>query len=133
MGSSKMHGFQVDADYPEGSLGSREAETGDYPKDASYFLNNEGSASGKAKPKVKRSQKRRKKAAHKTDDQFEDDREACSGTEEGCSSRKAKDISELEVFGSKGSWPSNKSNKRSRQLFFGGICVLTISFIFGQK
>ncbi|XBH88806.1 hypothetical protein VPH35_080828 [Triticum aestivum] len=119
MGSSKMHGFQVDADYPEGSLGSREAETGDYPKDASYFLNNEGSASGKSKPKVKRSQKRRKKAAHKTDDQFEDDREACSGTEEGCSSRKAKDISDLDVFGSKGSWPSNKSNKRSRQLFFG--------------
>ncbi|KAF7048997.1 hypothetical protein CFC21_057625 [Triticum aestivum] len=119
MGSSKMHGFQVDTDYPEGSLGSREAETADYPKDASYFLNNEGSASGKSKPKVKRSQKRRKKAAHKTDDQFEDDREACSGTEEGCSSRKAKDISELDVFGSKGSWPSNKSNKRSRQLFFG--------------
>ncbi|KAM3271284.1 hypothetical protein ACQJBY_041827 [Aegilops geniculata] len=119
MGSSKMHGFQVEADYPEGSLGSREAETGDYPKDASYFLNNEGSASGKSKPKVKRSQKRRKKAAHKTEDQFEDDREACSGTEEGCSSRKAKDISDLDVFGSKGSWPSNKSNKRSRQLFFG--------------
>uniref|UniRef100_A0A453JFF0 DIRP domain-containing protein n=1 Tax=Aegilops tauschii subsp. strangulata TaxID=200361 RepID=A0A453JFF0_AEGTS len=119
MGSSKMHGFQVEADYPEGSLGSREAETGDYPKDASYFLNNEGSVSGKSKPKVKRSQKRRKKAAHKTEDQFEDDREACSGTEEGCSSRKAKDISDLDVFGSKGSWPSNKSNKRSRQLFFG--------------
>ncbi|KAF7069830.1 hypothetical protein CFC21_075405 [Triticum aestivum] len=119
MGSSKMHGFQVEADYPEGSLGSREAETGDYPKDASYFLNNEGSVSGKSKPKVKRSQKRRKKAAHKPENQFEDDREACSGTEEGCSSRKAKDISDLDVFGSKGSWPSNKSNKRSRQLFFG--------------
>lgn len=119
MGSSKMHGFQVEADYPEGSLGSREAETGDYPKDASYFLNNEGSASGKSKPKVKRTQKRRKKAAHKADDQFEDDREACSGTEEGCSSRKAKDIADMDVFGSKVSWPSNKSNKRSRQLFFG--------------
>ncbi|KAI5004914.1 hypothetical protein ZWY2020_032157 [Hordeum vulgare] len=119
MGGSKMHGFQVEVDYPEGSLGSREAETGDYRKNVSYFLNNEGSASGKSKTKVQKMQKRRKKAAQKTDDQFEDDREACSGTEEGYSSRKAKDEADVDVFGSKISWPSNKSNKRSRQLFFG--------------
>uniref|UniRef100_A0ACD5ZAL0 Uncharacterized protein n=1 Tax=Avena sativa TaxID=4498 RepID=A0ACD5ZAL0_AVESA len=119
MGSSKMHGFQVDADYPEGSLGSREAETGDHSKDAFYFMNNEDSASGKAKQKLKRPLKRKKKAAHKTDDQFEDDREACSGTEEGYSARKAKYESEVDALGSKASWLSNKSNKRSRQLFFG--------------
>lgn len=116
IGSSKLHGFQVDADYPEGSLGSREAETGDYPKDASYFMNNGGSASGKSKQKIKKSQRRKKKAAQKSDDQFEDDREACSGTEEGHSARKAKDESEVDAVGT--SWPSNKSNKRSRQLFF---------------
>ncbi|XP_062225369.1 protein ALWAYS EARLY 3-like isoform X3 [Phragmites australis] len=117
MGSSKLHGFHLDADYPEGSLGSREAETGDYSKGASYLMTNEGAASGKSQKKVKRSQKRRKKAAHKKGDQFEDDREACSGTEEGHSARKAKEESELEALGSKTAWPSSTSNKRS-QLFF---------------
>nr|XP_015631926.1 protein ALWAYS EARLY 2 isoform X1 [Oryza sativa Japonica Group] len=119
MGSSKLHGFQVDADFPEGSLGSREAETGDYPKYASYLMNNEGSASGKSQQKVKRTQRRRKKAARKTDDQLEDDREACSGTEEGHSAKKTKDESEVNGLGRKGRWPSKKSNKRNRQLFFG--------------
>jgi hypothetical protein len=125
MGSSKMHGFQVEADYPEGSLGSGEAETGDHPKYDSYFVNNEGYVSGKSKQKLKRPQRRRKKAAQKTDDQFEDDREACSGTEEGYSARKAKYESEVGALGSKASWPSNKSSKRSRQLFFGGMSDLS--------
>jgi hypothetical protein len=128
MGNSKMHGFQVEADYPEGSVGSREAETGDHPKYDSYFMNNEGCASGKSKQKLKRPQRRRKKAAHKTDDQFEDDREACSGTEEGYSARKAKYESEVDALGSKASWPSNKSSKRSRQLFFGGMSDLIFYF-----
>ena len=63
MGSSKLHGFQLDADYPEASLGSREVETGDYTKVASYLMTNKGSPSGKPQKKVKRSQKRRKKEA----------------------------------------------------------------------
>lgn len=119
MGSSKLHGFHLDVDYPEGSLGSREAETGDYAKGASFLMKNDGSLSGKPQKKVKRSQKRRKKAAHKTGDQFEDDREACSGTEEGHKARRAKEDSELESLG----WPSSSSNKRSRQLFFGGMSI----------
>ncbi|XP_066392129.1 protein ALWAYS EARLY 3-like isoform X4 [Miscanthus floridulus] len=118
MGSSKQHGFQLDADYPEGSLGSREAETGDYTKGASYLIANKGSPSSKPQKKVKRPQKRRKKAVRKTGDQFEDDREACSGTEEGRSMKKAKEEPELETLGSKTAWPSSTSNKRSRQLFF---------------
>lgn len=123
MGSSKLHGFQLDADYPEASLGSGEAETGDYPKGTSYLMTNKGSPSGKPQKKVKRSQKRRKKAARKTGDQFEYDREACSGTEEGHSARKAKEEPELEAFGRKTAWPSSTSNKRSRQLFFDGMYV----------
>uniref|UniRef100_A0A0D9X4F2 DIRP domain-containing protein n=1 Tax=Leersia perrieri TaxID=77586 RepID=A0A0D9X4F2_9ORYZ len=119
MGSSKLHGFQVDADFPEGSLGSGEAETGDYSKYASYLMNNEASASGKSQQKVKRTQRRRKKAAHKADDQLEDDREACSGTEEGHRTKKTKDKSGVNALGRKARWPSKKSNKRNRQLFFG--------------
>ncbi|RLN05151.1 hypothetical protein C2845_PM13G21510 [Panicum miliaceum] len=118
MGSSKLHGFQLDADYPEASLGSREAETGDYTKGASYLMTNKGSPSGKPQKKVKRSQKRRKKAARKTGDRYEYDREACSGTEEGHSGRKVKEEPELETLGRKTAWPSSTSNKRSRQLFF---------------
>ncbi|KAK3163558.1 hypothetical protein QOZ80_1AG0005280 [Eleusine coracana subsp. coracana] len=119
MGSSKLHGFHLDPDYPDGSLGSREAETGDYPKGSSFFMKNKGdyqkgSPSGKPQKKVKRSQKRRKKTARETGDQFEDD-EACSGTEEGHRARKVREDSELEALG----WPSSSSNKRSRQLFFG--------------
>lgn len=121
MGSSKLHGFQLDADYPEGSLGSREAETGDYTKGASYLIANKGFPSSKPQKKVKRPQKRRKKAVRKTGDQFEDDREACSGTEEGRSMKKAKEEPELETLGSKTAWPSSTSNKRSRQLFFHGM------------
>ncbi|KAG2579688.1 hypothetical protein PVAP13_6NG262300 [Panicum virgatum] len=118
MGSSKLHGFQLDADYPEASLGSREAETGDYTKGSSYLMTNKGFPSVKPQKKVKRSQKRRKKAARKTGDQYEYDREACSGTEEGHSGRKAKEEPELETLGRKTAWPSSTSNKRSRQLFF---------------
>ncbi|KAG2584872.1 protein ALWAYS EARLY 2-like isoform X6 [Panicum virgatum] len=118
MDSSKLHGFQLDADYPEASLGSREVETGDYTKVASYLMTNKGSPSGKPQKKVKRSQKRRKKAARKTGDQYEYDREACSGTEEGHSGRKVKEEPELETLGRKTAWPSSTSNKRSRQLFF---------------
>lgn len=130
MGSSKLHGFQLDADYPEASLGSREAETGDYPKGASYLMTNRGSPSGKPQKKVKRSQKRKKKAALKTGDQYEDDREACSGTEEGHSARKAKEEPELETFGRKTAWPSSASNKRSRQLFFDGMYIFYKSPFF---
>ncbi|KAL6654226.1 hypothetical protein ACP70R_007691 [Stipagrostis hirtigluma subsp. patula] len=119
MGSSKLHGFQLDADYPEGSLGSREAETGDYTRGASYLMTNEVSTSGKPLKKIKRPQKRRKKGIRKTGGDFEDDREACSGTEEGRSARKAKEESQLEALGGKNAWPSSKSTKRSRQLFFG--------------
>ena len=53
MGSSKLHGFQLDADYPEASLGSREAETGYYTKGASYLMSNKRSSSGKPQKKVK--------------------------------------------------------------------------------
>ncbi|KAL5670996.1 hypothetical protein ACJX0J_015302, partial [Zea mays] len=124
MGSSKLHGFHLDADYPEGSLGSREAETGEYCKGSSFLTKNEGS--GKPLKKGKKSQKRRKKAAHKTGDQFEDDREACSGTDEGHRSIKIKEDSELESLG----WPSSTSNKRSRQLFFGDT---QLSCVFEKK
>jgi len=123
MDSSKLHGFQLDADYPEASLGSREVETGDYTKVASYLMTNKGSPSGKPQKKVKRSQKRRKKEAHKTGDQYEYDREACSGTEEGHSGRKVKEEPELETLGRKTAWPSSTSNKRSCQLFFDGMSV----------
>lgn len=117
MGSSKLHGFQLDADYPEASLGSGEAETGDYTKGVSYLMTNKGSPSSKPQKKVKRPQKRRQKAARKTGDQFEDDREACSGTEEARIMRKAKEETELDAMGGKTAWPST-SSKRSRQLFF---------------
>ena len=123
MDSSKLHGFQLDADYPEASLGSREVETGDYTKGSSYLMTNKGSPSVKPQKKVKRSQKRRKKAACKTGDQYVYDREACSGTEEGHSGRKAKEEPELETLGRKTAWPSSTSNKRSRQLFFDGMSV----------
>lgn len=55
------------------------------------------------------------------DEPFDDDREACSGTEEGVNVRKTKDDAEIDISGTRVLRPSKGSKKRGRQLFFGGI------------
>ncbi|XP_020105525.1 protein ALWAYS EARLY 2 isoform X3 [Ananas comosus] len=119
MDSSKLLGIQTDGECPEGSLGSREAENGDDAKEVSCMMDNEGVRPAKTQQKLKRSQRKKPKAKNRDNDQFDDDREACSGTEEGRNSRKVKDETDMEVMDGKAARGSKASKNRSRQLFFG--------------
>ncbi|KAL0919995.1 hypothetical protein M5K25_009092 [Dendrobium thyrsiflorum] len=108
IGDSKFINGRVDDDHLEGSLGSREAENGEFIKEASI---------SETRQKSKKVQGKRSKAVE--DEPFDDDREACSGTEEGLNVRKTKDDTEIDITGGRVLRPSKGSKKRSRQLFFG--------------
>ncbi|RWW35036.1 hypothetical protein GW17_00000156 [Ensete ventricosum] len=69
---------QMDADCHETSLGSREAENGVFARDG-----NEGSGAIEAPKRVKKRQGKRPRMSDPESFQIDDDREACSGTEEG--------------------------------------------------
>ncbi|XP_072981693.1 protein ALWAYS EARLY 3-like isoform X2 [Typha angustifolia] len=115
MESSKL--LATDGYCPEGSVESREAENVDYARDISYLMDNDSAGPVESEQKLKRSQRKRTKEADRGNDEFDDDREACSGTEEGLTSRKVKDETDIEV--TDGKRGSKMSRKRSRQLFFG--------------
>jgi hypothetical protein len=114
--SSKAVAFHAEE---EGSLGSREAENEDSPKGPSY-TSGKGtvSASNKTGPKSKKTQKKKQKgiSANRSDD----DKEACSGTEEGHNSSSGKGLKDADNEDAKSPWASTSSRKRNRQLFFGG-------------
>jgi len=119
MADSKIIGV-MDVDYPEGSLGSREAENGDFTKDVGYLMDAGCASTHETQHKEKKLQGRRSKAAQNENDHFDDDREACSGTEEGLTVRKFKDESDMELIDGKTA-RSKGSRRRSRQLFSCGI------------
>ncbi|XP_020596183.1 protein ALWAYS EARLY 2-like isoform X2 [Phalaenopsis equestris] len=108
IGDSKSFNGQVDDDHLEGSLGSREAENGEFFKEASI---------SETRQKSKKVQGKRSNAF--VDEQFDDDREACSGTEEGVNVRKTRDDTEIDNTAARVLRPSKGSKKRSRQLFCG--------------
>ncbi|KAL6009859.1 hypothetical protein ACLOJK_000290 [Asimina triloba] len=99
----------ADEDGLEGSLGSREAENGDFIRET------ESAGAIGHKKKAKKGQGKRRKTQGVETNHFEDVREACSGTEEGLTSKVVKDEIDVEVTDGKG----EGSRKRSRQLFFG--------------
>ncbi|XP_020256591.1 protein ALWAYS EARLY 2-like isoform X1 [Asparagus officinalis] len=113
--SRSIGGF--DEDYPEVSLGSREAENGDFTKDLSYLMDTGCASTYETHKKEKKLQGKQSKTARTKNDHFDDDKEACSGTEEGLNIRNAKDESEVELTDGKSARKS--SRKRSRQLFSG--------------
>lgn len=108
IGDSKLINGQADDDHLEGSLGSREAENGEFFKEVS---------TSETCQNLKKVQVKRSKTVD--DEPFDDDCEACSGTEEGGNTRKMKDDSEIDYTGAGVLQRSRGSKKRSRQLFFG--------------
>ncbi|PIA61564.1 hypothetical protein AQUCO_00300823v1 [Aquilegia coerulea] len=107
----------TDEDGFEGSLGSREAENGDFARDSSYMMDTEGVGTVEVQQKGKRSRGKKSKFKDADNDPFNDVREACSGTEEGIS---GKEKVEDEVTDTIRARPSPRgSRRRSRQLFFG--------------
>ncbi|KAJ6832829.1 protein ALWAYS EARLY 2-like isoform X2 [Iris pallida] len=115
---SKTIDVQMDVDYLEGSLGSREAENGDFSRDASYMIDTYGASTLEIHQKTNKLHEKRPIAAGDDNDQFDDDREACSGTEEGSNMRKSKDERNMETTEGKIAKVSKSSRRNSRQLFF---------------
>ncbi|KAF9605758.1 hypothetical protein IFM89_018154 [Coptis chinensis] len=86
---SKVYGVTTDEDGFEGSLGSREAENGNFARDTSYMMDTEGVGTVEVKQKGKRSHGKKSKIQTAENDASDDIREACSGTEEGLTRTKA--------------------------------------------
>ncbi|XP_042456861.1 protein ALWAYS EARLY 3-like isoform X1 [Zingiber officinale] len=109
---SKLISVQMDGECHEASLGSREAENLYFNRDG-----NEGEGTVGAPKRLKKHQGKRSRNLDMEIFQIDDDREACSGTEEGSSVKKIKNEQDMEIRDSKPT--SGSSKKRSRQLFFG--------------
>ncbi|KAF9607392.1 hypothetical protein IFM89_034625 [Coptis chinensis] len=118
--SAKVYGVTTDEDGFEGSLGSREAENGDFARDTSYMMDTEGVGTVEIKQKGKRSHGKKSKIQTAENDASDDIREACSGTEEGLTVSSIKEKVEDEVTNRRSERHSPQGpRKRSRQLFFG--------------
>ncbi|XP_043707298.1 protein ALWAYS EARLY 2-like isoform X2 [Telopea speciosissima] len=120
--SAKLVGTATatDEDCLEGSLGSREAENGEFIRDANYRMDAEGAATVEVPRKGKKIHRKKPKVDEIDNNHFDDVREACSGTEEGLSLSNVKGKTETEVTNAKTERSSSQGpRKRSRQLFFG--------------
>ncbi|KAJ4967952.1 hypothetical protein NE237_014653 [Protea cynaroides] len=110
----------MDEDCLEGSLGSREAENGEFAREANYLMGAEGVGTVEVPRKGKKFHRKRPKVEEIDNNHFDDVREACSGTEEGLSLSNVKGKIETEVTNAKTERSSSQGpRKRSRQLFFG--------------
>ncbi|XP_042518466.1 protein ALWAYS EARLY 2-like [Macadamia integrifolia] len=110
----------MDEDCLEGSLGSREAENGEFDRDANYLMDAEGAGTVEVPRKGKKFHRKKPKVEEIDNNHFDDVREACSGTEEGLSLSNVKGKIEIEVTNAKTERTSSQGpRKRSRQLFFG--------------
>lgn len=117
MASTKVIGSALYEERFEGSLGSREADSGDFSREAT-----EGAGRVEIEKQVKKVQGKKPKVQAMGNDHFDDIREACSGTEEGLALRTVKDEIETEVTNVNVARSSPKGpRKRSRQLFSRGM------------
>eukprot|EP00258_Populus_trichocarpa_P047358 XP_024463377.1 protein ALWAYS EARLY 3 isoform X1 [Populus trichocarpa] len=105
--SAKLRGSEMEEVGCELSLGSTEADVVDYVKDESFW-------------KGKRYYGRRP-PAEDLDDNLDDVREACSGTEEGQKLDAVEELFEMEVADTKLVRSSKGSRKRSKKVLFGEV------------
>ncbi|KAF8369540.1 hypothetical protein HHK36_032442 [Tetracentron sinense] len=115
----KLFGASINIDYPEGSLGSMEAENGDYSRDRNCLMDTEGAVSFEVQWKVKKFHKKKPKVKDIENRDFDDVKEGCSGTEAGLNLSAARGKIETEVTDSKFDLSSPHPRKRSKKLFFG--------------
>ncbi|KAA8536869.1 hypothetical protein F0562_029347 [Nyssa sinensis] len=119
--SPKLPGTATDEDYLEYSLGSRGAENGDYVRDiTSALMGIEGVGTVEVSQKGKKFYRKKGKVENIRINQFDDGREACSGTEEGPAVSDVKGTVDIEVTNVKieGTYSQGK-RKRNKKLFFG--------------
>lgn len=108
-----------DEDGFEGSLGSREADSGDFTRDTSYMMDTEGIGTVEVQPNGKRRRGKKSKFLEAENDPCDEVREACSGTEEGLTVSSVKEKAEDEATDASTHASPYGPRKRSRQLFFG--------------
>nr|DAD33388.1 TPA_asm: hypothetical protein HUJ06_012239 [Nelumbo nucifera] len=120
MASARLTGTGMDEDGLEDSLGSKEAENGDFSRDTGNQIDAEGAGTIEVQWQQKKFHGRKLKVEEVETNHFDDIREACSGTEEGISLGTVKGRAETEVTDAKIQRSSpQRPRKRSRQLFFG--------------
>ncbi|XVE65643.1 hypothetical protein DITRI_Ditri08aG0016500 [Diplodiscus trichospermus] len=120
--SAKIHGCEADEDACELSLGSTEADNADYVRDKSYSRNIEGIGTVEVQQKGKRYYRKKPEVEESVNNNLEDTKEACSGTEEGQKLCDFKGKFEAEVADAKTSRASIKGpRKRSKKVLFGGV------------
>lgn len=125
--NSRFNALWKDGYCSEGSLGSVEAETGDFALEPGYHHDSENGHPLETKRKVRKSKGKNPKTAGIESNMLDDDvREACSGTEEGPSNRGSKAEIDSEVSDRKIVQSFQGSRKRNRQLFSGGTLLQTI-------
>uniref|UniRef100_A0A5B6ZU57 SANT domain-containing protein n=1 Tax=Davidia involucrata TaxID=16924 RepID=A0A5B6ZU57_DAVIN len=118
---AKLPGTAMDEYCLEGSLGSRGAENGDYARDiTSALMGIEGVGTVEVYQKGKKFYRKKEKVEDIRINQFDDGREACSGTEEGLDVSDVKGKIDIEVTNVKIERSSSQGKrKRNKKLFFG--------------
>ncbi|CAA6661334.1 unnamed protein product [Spirodela intermedia] len=118
--NSRFNALWKDSYGSEGSLGSVEAETGDFALETGYHHDSENGHTLETKRKVRKSKGKNPKTSGIESNMLDDDvREACSGTEEGPSNRASKAEIDSEVSDRKIAQSFQGPRKRNRQLFSG--------------
>ncbi|KAI3848226.1 hypothetical protein MKX03_003504 [Papaver bracteatum] len=122
--SSTKHRGITDENYLEDSLGSREAENGDFYRNSSYLMDARGVGTVGVQKKGKKSLGRKPKDIENC--HRDEDREACSGTEEGLNLSYVKEQAEDEVTDLRFGRPKkkNKELKEDEKQALDGLTFL---------
>lgn len=121
MTSTKLHGSEMDEDGSQLSLGSTEADNGDYTGVRNYSMDVEGSGKVLVSRKGKRYHGRKQEAEESLNNHFEETKEACSGTEEGQKLGSFMELYEPNAVDVENSRAAVRdSRKRSKKVLFGG-------------
>lgn len=120
---AKPHVGEVDEGECELSLGSTEADNGDYAIDKSYLRGREGHGAVDRQQKGKRYNARKPEVEESINNDLDDIKEACSGTEEGQKPGAAKGKLESE-FVARSSFKGLR--KRSKKVLFGAGTLSTV-------
>ncbi|KAI3948066.1 hypothetical protein MKX01_014665 [Papaver californicum] len=121
---STKHSGITDENYLEGSLGSREAENGDFYRNSSYMMDTGGVGTVGIQKKGKKFLGRKRNDIENC--HRDEDREACSGTEEGLNLSYVKEQAEDEVTDSRYGRPrkKNKDLKEDEKHALDGLTFL---------
>lgn len=117
MTCANLRGSEVDEGGCELSLGSTEADNGDYSIDKGYIRVREGVGTVEGQPKRKRYSGKKLEVEESINNDLDDIKEACSGTEEGQKPGAVKGKLESEVMARSS---SKGLRKRSKKVLFGG-------------